>query len=40
MKAYGEVELQFHVFLALELVADEWSSLCSSRYTAEEMASR
>jgi len=26
MKAYGEAELQLHVFLTMELVGDEWES--------------
>jgi hypothetical protein len=38
MKAYGEVDVQTHVFLTSALVGGEWSASLPGRYTPRERA--
>jgi hypothetical protein len=38
MMAYGEVDVQIHVFWTVELVADEWSASHPGRFTTRERA--
>jgi hypothetical protein len=38
MKAYGGVDVQFHIFLTLALVGGEWSASRPGRFTPRERA--
>jgi hypothetical protein len=38
MKAYGEVEVQIHIFLTLALVGSEWSASRPGRFIHREKA--
>jgi hypothetical protein len=38
MKAYGEVDVQIHIFLASALAGGEWSASCPGRFTPREGA--
>jgi hypothetical protein len=38
MKAYGEVDVQIHIFLAWALAGGEWSASRPGRFTPGEQA--
>jgi hypothetical protein len=37
MKAYGELDIQIHIFLTSALVGGEWSASCLCGFTPREM---